>query len=93
LAKSGISKDLREALESYESDIAEGDFEEADRRCLRALYQRLSKRRRSLRCFRAVSGDFRAAGMARRPVSTEIECPNDQILLMRIDHQLRTSSY
>ncbi len=45
LAKSGISKDLREELEGYKSDIAEGDFEEADRRYLRAISKRLSKRR------------------------------------------------
>ncbi len=45
LAKSGISQDLREELEGYKVDIAEGDFEEADRRYLRAISERLSKRR------------------------------------------------
>jgi hypothetical protein len=32
-------------LESYKADIAEGEFEEGDRRYLRAVYQRLSKGR------------------------------------------------
>ncbi len=45
LAKSGISQDLREELEGYKADIAEGDFGEGDRRYLRAISQRLSKRR------------------------------------------------
>jgi hypothetical protein len=45
LAKSGISEDLREELKSYKTDIAEGEFQEADRRYLRAVHQRLSKRR------------------------------------------------
>ena len=45
LAKSGISQDLREELEGYKADIAEGDFGEADRRYLRAISERLSKRR------------------------------------------------
>ncbi len=45
LAKSGISQDLREELESYKADIAEGDFGEADRRYLQAISTRLSKRR------------------------------------------------
>ncbi len=45
LAKSGISQDLREELEGYKTDIAEGDFREADRRYLQAISERLSKRR------------------------------------------------
>jgi hypothetical protein len=45
LAKSGISQDLREELEGYKADIAEGDFGEADRRYLQAISARLSKRR------------------------------------------------
>ena len=44
LAKSGISEAMREELESYKSDIAEGEFDEADRRYLRAVHERLSKR-------------------------------------------------
>ena len=45
LAKSGISQDLREELEGYKADIAEGDFVEADRQYLQAISARLSKRR------------------------------------------------
>jgi hypothetical protein len=45
LAKSGISEDLREELKGYKTDIAEGEFQEADRRYLRAISARLSKRR------------------------------------------------
>ncbi len=45
LAKSGISQGLREELEGYKADIAEGDFGEADRRYLQAISARLSKRR------------------------------------------------
>ena len=45
LAKPGISTDLREDLQGYKTDIAEGEFEEGDRRYLRALAARLSKRR------------------------------------------------
>ena len=45
LAKSGISEDLRDELEGYKTDIAEGDFREADRRYLQAISERLSKRR------------------------------------------------
>ena len=45
LAKTDISADLREELENYKNDIAEDEFEEADRRYLRALRERLSKRR------------------------------------------------
>ncbi len=47
MAKSGISQDLREELEGYKADIAEGGFGEADRRYLRAISERLSKRRRT----------------------------------------------
>ena len=46
LAKSDISKDMREELQGYKEDIAEGEFEETDRKYLRALHARLSKRRR-----------------------------------------------
>ncbi len=45
LAKTGISEDLHEELENYKTDIAEGQFEEADRRYVRAVHGRLSKRR------------------------------------------------
>ena len=45
LAKSGVSTDLREELESYKTDIAEGEFEDRDRRYIRAVHKRLSKRR------------------------------------------------
>ena len=45
MAKSNISSDLREELEGYKTDIAEGEFEERDRRYLRAVHKRLSKRR------------------------------------------------
>ena len=44
LAKSDISDDLREELEGYKTDIEEGEFTAGDRRYLRALSQRLSKR-------------------------------------------------
>ncbi len=43
LAKTGISEDFREELENYKTDIAEGEFEEADRRYVRAVHERLSK--------------------------------------------------
>ena len=43
LAKKDISEDLRTELEDYKTDIAEGEFTEADRKYLRAVYQRLSK--------------------------------------------------
>jgi len=42
LARSNISKDLREELGDYKKDIVDGEFEEMDRRYLRALYKRLS---------------------------------------------------
>ncbi len=45
MAKSGISEDLREELKNYKTDIAEGEFEESDRRYVRAVHDRLSKRR------------------------------------------------
>ncbi len=45
LAKTDISEDFREELENYKTDIAEGEFEEADRRYLRAVHDRLSKPR------------------------------------------------
>ncbi len=45
LAKSDISKDMREELQGYKEDIAEGEFEEMDRKYLRALHARLTKRR------------------------------------------------
>ena len=43
LAKRGISEDFRAELTDYKTDIAEGEFGEADHRYLRALYKRLSK--------------------------------------------------
>jgi hypothetical protein len=45
LAKTGISVDLHEELENYKTDIAKSQFEEADRRYVRAVHGRLSKRR------------------------------------------------
>ncbi len=45
LAKSDISKDMRQELQGYKEDIAEGEFEDMDRRYLRALHARLTKRR------------------------------------------------
>lgn len=45
LARSGISAELREELKGYKADIAEGEFTERDRRYLRALAERLVKRR------------------------------------------------
>lgn len=42
LARSGHSEDLRHELEGYKADIAEGEFTDADRRYLRALYKRLT---------------------------------------------------
>jgi hypothetical protein len=45
LAGSGISEDFREELTDYKTDIAEGDFGDADHRYIRALYKRLSKQR------------------------------------------------
>jgi hypothetical protein len=45
LARSGISEDFREELTAYKTDIAEGEFQEADHRYTRAVYKRLSKRR------------------------------------------------
>ncbi len=44
LAKSDISDELREELEGYKTDIAEGTFAPSDRRYLRALSKRLSKK-------------------------------------------------
>ena len=44
LARKGISDDLREELKGYKTDIADGEFSEADRRYLDALHQRLSKK-------------------------------------------------
>ncbi len=45
LAKSDISKDMREELQGYKEDIAEGEFEDMDRKYLRALHAHLTKRR------------------------------------------------
>ena len=45
LARPGISDDFRKELTGYKDDIAEGEFEEADHRYLRALYKRLSAHR------------------------------------------------
>jgi hypothetical protein len=45
LAKSDISTDLREELEGYKTDIAEGEFEDRDRRYVSAVFARMSKRR------------------------------------------------
>ena len=45
LAKSDVSKDMREELQGYKEDIAEGEFEDMDRKYLRSLHARLTKRR------------------------------------------------
>ncbi len=45
LARSDLSGDMREELRGYKEDIAEGEFEERDRKYLRSLSERLSKRR------------------------------------------------
>lgn len=45
LAQPGISEETREELRDYKTDISEGEFTEADRRYIRALSNRLSKRR------------------------------------------------
>lgn len=42
LARGGHSEELREELEGYKSDIAEGEFTDADLKYLRALYKRLN---------------------------------------------------
>ena len=44
LARKDISQELRDELEGYKTDIAEGEFTEADRKYLRAVTQRLSKK-------------------------------------------------
>jgi len=43
LAREGNSEMLREELEEYKSDLANGDFEPSDHRYIQALYARLSK--------------------------------------------------
>ncbi len=43
LARPDTSEDLREELEGYKTDIAEGEFTAADHRYLRALVARLGK--------------------------------------------------
>jgi hypothetical protein len=45
LAKKDISDDLRDELSGYKEDIAEGEFEAMDRKYVRALHARLTKRR------------------------------------------------
>lgn len=42
LSRSGHSEDLRQELEGYKADIAEGEFTDADHSYLRALYRRLN---------------------------------------------------
>jgi hypothetical protein len=42
LARSGHSDNLRQELEGYKADIAEGEFTDADHSYLRALYRRLT---------------------------------------------------
>jgi len=42
LAKPDISEDFRGELEGYKADMAAGEFEDGDRRYIRALYERLS---------------------------------------------------
>ncbi len=41
LAKRGISEDLRQELEGYKTDIAEGEFGQGDLKYLRAISKRL----------------------------------------------------
>ena len=43
LAREGNSEVLREELEEYKSDLANGDFEPSDHRYIQALHARLSK--------------------------------------------------
>ena len=43
LARKDISEELRAELEGYKTDIAEGEFIEADRKYLRAVHKRLKK--------------------------------------------------
>lgn len=42
LARGGHSEELRDELEGYKADIAEGEFTAADHQYLRALYKRLT---------------------------------------------------
>ena len=42
LARTEISAELRQELEDYKADIAEGDFSDGDHRYIRALCKRLS---------------------------------------------------
>ncbi len=44
LAKPDISKDMREELQGYKEDNAKGELEDKDRKYLRALHARLTKR-------------------------------------------------
>jgi hypothetical protein len=46
LARPGISDDFRDELNGYKTDIAEGEFEEADHRYVRALHKRLTPKGR-----------------------------------------------
>lgn len=45
LARRQLGEATREELKGYKEDIAEGDFDESDRKYLRALHARISKRR------------------------------------------------
>jgi hypothetical protein len=45
LAQRQLGEATREELKGYKEDIAEGDFEESDRKYLRTLHARISKRR------------------------------------------------
>jgi hypothetical protein len=42
LSRGGHSNDLRQELEDYKTDIAEGEFTDRDHKYVRALYKRLS---------------------------------------------------
>jgi len=44
LAESGISEDFREELDGYKTDIAEGEFIDADHRYIRAVFKRRSSK-------------------------------------------------
>jgi len=45
LRELGLSKDTREELKGYKTDIAEGEFDERDRAYLQALHDRLKPKR------------------------------------------------
>ena len=44
LARDGISAELREELDEYKKEIADGDFQSSDHRYVHSLYARLTKK-------------------------------------------------